>query len=110
MPGACSTAGTRHGRAYTCYSIVYLGILGHVLEWTLTAPLVLTGRLCAGVLWSISPRLVLLLLLYTGLGTWITTSLFGRKCAPPNPLCWRQVSVVVDGMCTPVLPVGSELL
>lgn len=58
-------------------------MLGHVLEWTLTAPLVLTGRLCAGVLWSISPRLVLLLLLYTGLGTWITTSLFGRKCAPP---------------------------
>eukprot|EP00892_Ulva_mutabilis_P009492 jgi/Ulvmu1/6915/UM031_0122.1 len=31
------------------------------------------------VLWTISPRLVVLLLLYTGAGTWVTTAVFGRK-------------------------------
>lgn len=34
---------------------------------------------CAGVLWSVAPNLVLFLFAYTAIGTWITTSAFGRR-------------------------------
>ena len=34
---------------------------------------------CVGVLWTISPRLVLFLFLYTIVGTWLTTSAFGKR-------------------------------
>lgn len=33
----------------------------------------------AGVLWTVAPSLVLFLLLYTGIGTWLTTSVFGKR-------------------------------
>jgi ABC-type uncharacterized transport system fused permease/ATPase subunit len=36
----------------------------------------------AGVLWSVSPRLVGILILYCTIGTWLTTSVFGRRYAP----------------------------
>ena len=41
----------------------------------------------AGVLWSVSPTLVWVLLIYSTFGTWLTTSVFGRKCAPRNRPC-----------------------
>ena len=33
----------------------------------------------AGVLWSVAPNLVLFLFAYTAIGTWLTTSVFGRQ-------------------------------
>lgn len=33
----------------------------------------------AGVLWTISPKMVLFLFAYTTVGTWLTTSAFGKR-------------------------------
>lgn len=34
---------------------------------------------CAGLLWTVTPKLVWFLFLYAGVGTWITTSAFGKR-------------------------------
>ena len=34
---------------------------------------------CAGVLWRVAPNLVLFLFAYTAIGTFLTTSVFGKK-------------------------------
>lgn len=34
---------------------------------------------CAGVLWGIAPKLVIFLVVYTLVGTWLTTSAFGKR-------------------------------
>lgn len=44
-------------------------------------------RSVAGVLLSISPLLVGVIIVYTSLGTWLTASVFGRKYALPISVC-----------------------
>ena len=34
---------------------------------------------CTGLLWTVTPKLVWFLFLYAGVGTWITTSAFGKR-------------------------------
>lgn len=34
---------------------------------------------CAGLLWSVTPKLVWFLFLYAGIGTYVTTSAFGKR-------------------------------
>ena len=38
------------------------------------------------VLWSVSPTLVWVLVGYATIGTWLTTSVFGRRCAPAEEM------------------------
>jgi hypothetical protein len=57
----------------------------------------------AGVLWHIAPRLVVVLIAYATLGTYLTTSVFGRKCAMHVTPLHGQVAVLSHRVCASVL-------
>lgn len=44
----------------------------------------------AGVLWGISHKLVWVIIVYTTAGTWLTATVFGRRCVSHLPSCRKH--------------------
>ena len=61
------------------YAFAHFRIHSSVISKSHLGKICLRGLPWAGILWSVAPNLVLFLFLYTAIGTWLTTSFFGKR-------------------------------